>query len=351
MTLLLVVLHAMQFGVCLLNVWYLRRRLPAPGGEIAPTVTVFIPARNEAENLRRLLPSLWKQMYPRFDVVVYDDASTDGTADVLRELASPRMRTIRGEGPPPGWIGKVHALYQATRDATADLFLFLDADVELLHPGVVRRLVDRYLVLPPPGVLTVLPRYRGGGMLLVSLLPNALLATLPWPLVGRLRSRALAALNGQCWMIDANLYRQFEPHRAVRQEILEDVKIGRYLKRNGVIPALADATQDIAVEMYPSFSAAWTGFRKNTYLLFGGSPARFLPMFGLYTLLFLAAPFIAGWMIGLVYLSKAATDRVAGVPLTISLCAPLSYLLGAILQIDSFVAHLRGNVSWKGRRV
>ncbi len=355
MTLFIVIFHLVMLGIYAGNVWYLLRRSTrlshTDAIAVHPLVSIIIPARNEEANLRRLLPSLLKQNYPRFQVIVYDDGSEDATPAVLREMADPRLITLRGEGPPPGWIGKVHALYQATRPAAGDRYLFLDADAELLDPGALGRLVAHHEAMPHPGVLTVLPQYRGGGLLLVSVLPYAILAGLPWPLVRRLPSRHLGALNGQCWMISAPLYRQHEPHRAVAREVLEDVMIGRYLKSVGVIPTLVEARDAIAVYMYGSLGEAWAGFRKNAYLLLGGRASPFVPLFLLFLVTYTLAP-LFGWApLAMVYLGKLLSDRKSGMPFWVSALAPLSYAVASIVQVDSALAHLRGNVSWKGRTV
>jgi hypothetical protein len=202
-----------------------------------------------------------------------------------------------------------------------------------------------------PGVLTVLPQYRGGGLLLVSVLPYAILAGLPWPLVGRLPSRNLGALNGQCWLISSELYRRHEPHRAVAGDVLEDVMIGRYLKSAGVIPTLVDARDAVAVYMYGSFREAWAGFRKNAYLLLGGSLISFFPLFALFLTVYTLAPFFGWGPLAMVYIGKILSDRKSGMPAWVSLLTPLSYAVASIVQIDSALAHLSGSVTWKGRAV
>ncbi|MEZ4701626.1 MAG: glycosyltransferase [Rhodothermales bacterium] len=352
MTLLIVALHAAMLVVFAANMVYLRRQKEAgvPAASL-PFVSVLIPARNEAANLTRLLPGLLAQDYPRLEVIVYDDGSTDATPDVLRAHASDRLRTLRGEGPPPGWMGKVHALHQAARSAAGEVFLFLDADTEWLDAKALARLIQRYLAIPEPGVLTVLPHFRGGGLLLVSIVPNAMLMGLPWPLVRRLASPALGAVNGQCWIISRDLYREHEPHAAVADEILEDVMIGRYLKRRGVTPSIVDATGELAVYMYGSLAEARAGFRKNAYLLFGGTPGRFIPLFVFFAITYTVAPLVAWPLLGLVYLNKTLTDRRSRLPVWVSLFAPLSYVLASIVQIDSALAHRSGRVQWKGRTV
>lgn len=351
MTILIACLHAYLLAVIAANLLYLRRWRRARPAASHPGVSICIPARNEEANLQRLLPSLLAQDYPAFEVIVYDDASEDGTANVLAAHADPRLTVLHGDGPPPGWVGKVHALYQATRAADQPLYLFLDADTELRDAGALRRIVDRYTALPGPAVLTSFPALRGGGLLLVSLVPSAILAGLPWPLVPRLRSRWLSALNGQCWLLDRPTYHRLEPHAHHRDEVLEDVEIGRYLKDHGVTPYLVDLRRELAVYMYDAFGAAWNGFRKNAYLLMGGTPAAFALLFCFYALVNVLAPLFAPWLLASVYLLKGATDRAAGFPWWVTALTPVSHLLALALQLHSAVSHWAGRVAWKGRDV
>ena len=345
------------------------RALPAPpepaaGGGAA--VTVLVPARNEEANLRRLLPTLLSQRDVAFEAVVVDDASEDETWAVLQEHADPRLVPVRGSGPPAGWLGKPHALYQAARHATGRVFVFLDADAELRDDRALARLVGRWADNGGAGTaLSGLPHYldRGPAALLTSLVPFAILAALPVPLVPRTKSPGLGALNGQVWALGADDYRRLRPHEEVKREVLEDVLIGRYLKRSGVRLFDEDLSRELAVRMYGSFGEAWAGFRKNAYLLAGGRPAPFAAFFVLYALAWVApgalalaaalglAPAWAGWPLGTLVLVKLAVDRWGRFPLWVSALAPVTLALGAALQLDSALAHARGRVAWKGRSV
>lgn len=356
-------IHGWLWGVTGTNTLYLwlntraaRRTLtPSP----APHVEVLIPARNEAENLERLLPSLLAQTYAGFRVRVYDDGSEDATPEVLRRFAEAhpeRLATHRGEGPPPGWVGKVHALHQATRHAEraapdGALYLFLDADAELTDDGALERLVQRHASMEPGSVMTGLPRLLGGGRLLVSMVPNAILIGLPWVLVRRFEAPALGALNGQCWMLDAATYHCLEPHAALPDEVLEDVKIGRYLKSHGVVPVLHDLQREVRVYMYRSFGDAWRGFRKNAYLILGGRPLAFALLWLYFGATFVVGPLLFWLLLPSLFGLKLATDRINGMPLWATALAPVAYLLAWVLQLDSAIAHAIGRVDWKGRRV
>ena len=256
MTVLLAVVLAVHGGVALVlgaNLLTLarQRRQPLPTG--LPSVSVLVPARNEEHNLAVLLPTLLAQRGVDLQVVVVDDASEDGTWDVAQSHADDRLLAVRGTGPPAGWVGKPHALYQAARRATGSTFVFLDADAQLRDDGALARLVGRWQANGGPGTaLTGLPRYldRGPGALLTSLVPFAVLAALPVALVPRTRAPSLSALNGQVWVLGADDYRQLAPHEAVRDEVLEDVMIGRFLKRSGIRLFFQDLGGEVAVRMY-----------------------------------------------------------------------------------------------------
>ena len=341
--------HASFWVILLANLTYLRRQ-PEADPSTYPRLSVCIPARNEADNLRRLLPSLTQQDYPDLEVFVWDDGSEDDTWAVLQNADDDRLTPLQGTGPPDGWVGKVHALYQCSREATGDCYLFLDADTELTRPDALRRLVARHRGTNSR-VSSGFPFLRGGAMLLVSLVPHALLRSLPWPLVSRTESPSLSALNGQCWLVGADVYHAHEPHQHVQNDVLEDVAIGRYLKSKGHPPTLLDVQDLVSVYMYDSYGAAWRGFRKNAYLLLGGTAPTFVLLYTGFILTWVVAPLLSAWFVVSLYGLKFVTDRASGASLTVSLLAPVSYLLGLALQLDSALHHWLGRVSWKGRSV
>lgn len=351
-TILIVVvagLHLTLWATLIANLAFLRRS-PETRSASLPSLTVCIPARNEAKNLRRLLPSLLEQDYPSVEVIVWDDGSDDGTWALLQSIDASHVHTFRGDGPPEGWVGKVHALYQCTRRASGACYLFLDADTKLTNPKALRSLVTRH-VAGQTAVTTGLPRLRGAAHMIVSLVPYALLTGLPWPLVPRTTLPALSALNGQCWLIDADLYHTYEPHEHVQNAVLEDVEIGRYLKAEGHSPTLIDVQEEVSVYMYDSLRAAWRGVRKNAYLLLGGTPAWFFALYAYFLLTWLVAPLLSLWFLASLYGLKATTDRANGMSVGVTLLAPLTFLLGLAVQLDSALHHWTDRVTWKGRSV
>src|SRR5690348_1494414 len=143
--------------------WQTSQRLPPVTGEPRawPGLVAVVPARNEAAMLPATLPALVGQDYPGpLTVLVVDDGSTDGTAEVAARIARSvpalsvgrdrSMRVIPGAPSPAGerWAGKVWAMAQGLRaagtqgpSATAGYALFTDADIAWQAPDTLRRLV------------------------------------------------------------------------------------------------------------------------------------------------------------------------------------------------------------------
>jgi glycosyltransferase involved in cell wall biosynthesis len=334
------------------NRLYLLRHRPDTAASVLPRLSVMIPARNEEANVSRVLRSVLAQDHPEFEVLIYDDGSEDRTLEEIQAFTSnPRLTVYYGEGPPAGWVGKVHALYRLTREARGEVYIFLDADVELTSPSALRAIATHFGTLPAPSVLTALPRLRGGGMLLVSLIPHIILMMLPWFLVRRIPLAQLGALNGQCWMIDAETYHRLEPHETLRAAVLEDVEIGRLMKSKGVTPVMADVRGLIDVYMYDDLGEAWRGLTKNAYLITGGSVPSVIGFLVMFVLYVVVAPLVNLWFAPIIIFLKGVTDRIGGFPIWISLLTPVSYLLAAAVLIASATGHLTGRVAWKGRNV
>jgi GT2 family glycosyltransferase len=111
------------------------------------TVTAIIPSWNRKEDLTLCLRGLQEQDYPGLEIVVVDNGSTDGTADMLK--ADPKIRIIwnqRNEG-------ACQARNQAVKASQGDLLWFLDSDVVILDPGLLTRMIHIYHTAPSPGCL------------------------------------------------------------------------------------------------------------------------------------------------------------------------------------------------------
>src|SRR5689334_8234774 len=146
---------ALFLAMTLAALWHLRwvGRLPsletlaAPGrlalpAEGRPRCSVVIAARDEAARIEQTLRHLLAQRGVEAEFIVVDDRSTDGTGDIVGRFAKDdaRVRVMRVEVLPEGWLGKCHACHVGASAATGDWILFTDADC-WLKPDVIARAV------------------------------------------------------------------------------------------------------------------------------------------------------------------------------------------------------------------
>jgi len=331
--------------VALINLFGLRRVRPGgPTDEIA----VLIPARNEEENLRRLLPALIEPN-PGLRVYVYDDGSEDGTAEVATAAGA---RVIRGGELPQGWTGKNHACHclaqVATEDSAARWWVFLDADV-YPEPGFLGGVVEHLKRSKSP-VLTGFPRGlpgRGIEPMFLAWVGWVLLATNPFALVSRSRRGHSRFTNGQFTVWRAEVYTQLWPNERLRDRILEDVLIGRVLAKEGVFVETVNVSPVLGVRMYDTWRQALDGMSKNSYEITGsGLGTLFL------TLLFMAIAVgwvFAPWGLALLMLSGLAAALTMRYVLWVVPVMPVAVLIGAFTLLRSWVWRRTGRVTWKGR--
>jgi GT2 family glycosyltransferase len=361
--LLATALLAAMLAVALYNLFTAPRLERAGEPAALPAVSVLVPARDEAENLRRTLPLLLAQDYPRLEILLLDDRSRDETADVAQSLAGSGrapLRVIRGTEPPPGWVGKNWACHQLAGAATGEVLVFCDADVEA-EPAAVRRSVAA-MQAHAAGALTALPRQRLEGWAQAAVVPVIaqlpVLAMLPIRLIPLVRSPSLSMANGQWLAFTRTGYEACGGHAAVRGEVLEDVALGRRIKAGGERLVVCVASSLLAVRMYGSTAAMREGFRKNLYPLLGGRRLSFAVMLTLLAVAWLypLAGALRGTAAALVPLALLAALRIAGALLfrhgwATVLLHPAGVLAAALLAVESWRVHDRGAVTWRGRRV
>ena len=122
-----------------------------------PRVSVVMTARNEEAELEAAMQARLADDYPNLELVLVEDRSTDGTAEIAARLATSdaRMKLLHITELPQGWLGKLNAMQHGYRATTGEWLLFSDADVTVA-PGVLRRVVahcerhdiDHCVVLP-----------------------------------------------------------------------------------------------------------------------------------------------------------------------------------------------------------
>ena len=234
-------------------------------------ISILVPARNEAENLRAHLPGILRQ--PALEVLILDDGSDDGTADVVHALAGsdPRVRLLTGAPLPVGWTGKNWACHQLAEAARGDVLLFTDADVGW-HDGALVALTQE-MGRQRADAFSVFPRQRTGTLgerVLVPLIDDVLLSFLPYPLL-QVPVPAAAAANGQAIAFTRDAYAALGGHAAIKDEIVEDVRFARQTRRAGLRLGLALGGGLVTARMYHGYRDAVRGFAKSLLAAHGGS--------------------------------------------------------------------------------
>ena len=330
-----------------------------------PSLTVIIPARNEAAALRQCVASVIAQDYPNLRILAVDDRSTDATGAIMDEFAAAhpdRMRVLHITELPPDWLGKTHAMALAARTSIAehspDYLLFTDGDI-VFAPSILRRSLacaealraDHFITLP-----TTLTRTPGESMLLAFLQTLSLFAVRPWRTGTRDEKDALGV--GAFNLIRTSAYLQLGGFETMRAEILEDLTLGRRIRKAALRQRVAYAPGAVTVHWAPGLVGVLHGMTKNLFAVFRFRPALLLAgafgmaIFCIAPWLLLASP--ATWFPAAVFLvSLAGLYALVG---RRSLISPLWFLgepVAAALLIysmfRSMVVTLRdGGVTWRG---
>ncbi|MCD9196715.1 glycosyltransferase [Aeromicrobium wangtongii] len=334
---------------------------PAPTEHIA----VLLPVRDEASQVRTCVEAVLRaadSCAGPVDVLVLDDGSTDGTAEILADLAASdeRLTVLTGAPLPPGWLGKPWACHQLAAAAAPDtrVLVLVDADVTL-RPAALSATVDLLrssgldLVCPYPRQLATTWSER----LVQPLLQWSWMSTLPLRPAERSGRPSMSAANGQLLCVDAAAYRLAGGHAAVRDEVLEDIALLRAVKRSGGRGVVADGTAVATCRMYDGWPALRDGYGKSLWSAFG-SPGAAAGVLALLMLVHVGPPVAAlrGSRAGLVgyaasVAARALVARRTGGRVTDAWAHPASVLLLEALVVDSFRRRRRGTLQWKGRAV
>jgi hopene-associated glycosyltransferase HpnB len=266
--------------------WYWRtdQRLPAGAGQAGlagaatwPAVVAVVPARDEAQVLPETLPTLLVQGYPgELTVVLVDDESTDGTAQVAAELSEQarrgdpgsggRLTIVAGAPTPPGWAGKVWAMEQGLRAAPdSELVLFTDADIGY-GPGTLMRLVcaARAGDLALVSQMALLRAESVTERLLIPAFVYFFAQLYPFRLVNK-RARRTAAAAGGCMLVRRQALAAAGGLERISGARIDDVALAGLLKRSGAACWLGFTTQVTSRRRYHGLAEVWDMVARSAY--------------------------------------------------------------------------------------
>jgi hypothetical protein len=318
------------------NATLLRRPQPA---ELTEQVSVLVPARDEAQQVQECVRSLLSQ--GAHEVLVLDDGSTDGTADLARAAGA---TVLAGAALPEGWLGKPWACQQLAdaADPASTVLVFVDADV-VLTPGAlasaVAALGDLDLVSPYPR-----QEAPGATRLVQPLQQWSWLTFLPLRWAERSARPELTACTGQFLVLRRRTYDRAGGHAAVRDQVVEDLALLRSVKRAGGRGGVVDGTSLATCRMYGDWRALADGYGKSLHELpvavpVGMALLYLLPLLGRHRKQAYAA---------MVTSRAVAAVRTGSRPVD-ALAHPVSVVLAIGLWCRSRWS--REEISWKGRAV
>jgi len=329
-----------------------------------PTVSIIIPACNEADTIEAALTTILGQDYPQLQIVVIDDRSTDSTGERIAQVAArdPRIKSVRIESLPEGWLGKLHAMDQGVREATGEWLLFTDADVHF-EAGSLKKTVafamedrlDHLAILPD-----IFSETFWGKVALETF--GVIFFAAMWKAILQSRDARNYVGIGAFNLVRREKFESTEGFAWLKMEVGDDVGLGLMMHRAGARSRLLSGASEMHVTWYRNFPEMAKGLEKNAFPVMARFKLRLLAGSLLVTCLMSTGPLVFAlhpsisfaWLAGLSALlplfayAWRAKQRF-GVPLLATLSGPVGLVLLSGVVLRSARRCLKdGGITWRG---
>jgi len=371
----IIVLFALAVWVYLLAVrgrfWLAGERddRPEPAVPAAwPGVMAVIPARDEAAGIGQTVRSLLAQEYPGLEVIVVDDGSADGTADIAVTAAGEardHLTVLKGQPLASGWTGKVWAQKQGVAAALAQpqpprYLLLTDADI-VYAPGALKRIVAR-AEQGRIALTSVMVKLRCESLAERAFIPAFIFffqMLYPFAWVNR-PEYATAAAAGGCMLVRGDVLEESGGIDGIRGALIDDCALAAQIKAEGPIwLGLSESVHSIRT--YDTFGPIRRMVTRSAYAELKYSPLRLLGATVGMALTFLAGPLLAIFAAGTAALAGVAawlmmaaafqpTLRLYRLNPLWGIALPLIALAYMVWTVESAWQYARGQGGqWKGR--
>jgi hopene-associated glycosyltransferase HpnB len=339
--------------------------------DVLPSVVAIIPARDEADMIAHSVGSLLRQDYSGpFSVVVVDDQSTDGTASIASVAASDaraaeRLKIVMGNGPPPGWTGKLSAMRQGLAEVEGsaqapEFVLFTDADIAYA-PHVLSRLIA--IARAKNSVLTsLMVKLRCESTAERWLAPAFVFffrMLYPFAWVNDPK-RTIAAAAGGCMLVRREALHTAGGLEAVRGALIDDCALGALMKGQGAIWLGLTESVD-SLRAYSTLAEFRRMVSRSAFAELRYSPLRLAGAIGGMALVYVAPLLLAVFARGaaqavgavtwaMMAIALAPMLRLYGRPLIGGVALPAIAAAYVAFTFDSALQYWRGRGGyWKGR--
>lgn len=227
-------------------------------------ITVVIPARNEARVIETTLLALTKQG-PGLKIIVVDDESTDGTADVIRQLSLNNLSVIRSKPLPEGWTGKLWAQQQGLLAVQTEKTLLLDADIELL-PGIVKGL-KRKMQTDGLQFISLMAQLRFSSFWEKLLMPAFIYffkMLYPFALANNAGCKTAAAAGG-CILVETACLHRIGTMAAIKSAVIDDCSLAKKIKAAGYKTWIGLTHGAVSQRPYVSLNEIWEMVARTAY--------------------------------------------------------------------------------------
>lgn len=350
--------------------WRVSKPAPSPRPANWPAVVTVIPARNEADVIGRAVHGVLGQHYDGpLHLVVVDDHSTDGTADIARAaavtLGRPDALTVIGARDlPAGWSGKVWAQSEGLAAADTAMpdagFVWL-TDADIWHgPNVLTELVAR-ATDEKRDLVSLMVRLRCDSAWERMIVPAFVFyfaKLYPFRKVADPRSRVAAAAGG-CMLARREALARIGGFEAIRGELIDDCSLAAQIKQGGSI-RLDLADDSVSLRPYDDWSSLWNMIARSAYTQLHYSPLMLAGATIGMILTYLVPPVLALaggaslWPAWLAWILMAASYRPMlreyRQPAWLAPLLPLTALFYLGATLDSARRYwLKRGGQWKGR--
>lgn len=340
---------------------FIRTVEPLTGSDL-PSLSIIVPARDEAAAIEEALQRMLGLDYPDYEVIAVNDRSTDGTGAIMDRVAAQvgdRLRVVHIQQLPEGWLGKNHAMSVGVSQARGEFILLTDGDV-MFDRLTLRRAMAAvqagqldHLVLLPETVTTTYFETA-----LMNLFCLMLMASTRFPLVRWKWFKDAYLGVGAFNLLRRSAFDQIGGFRSLQLEVADDLMLGRLVKHNGLNQDVYGGQGSLSVRWQSG--GVWSivrGLEKNAFSGTGYSITQTIGAVTVLGLLFVA-PVIAAacgvwtWPVGILSIGSlilsVGTAMTVGFPASVGLFYPWAMVVFAFIMLRSMVLTLRqGGIRWR----